>query len=363
MKLDDVVNWLSRTHGQSGRDRQGCLIREAATATCGLALLASLVAGFGATPASAATSTLTSGLPGPAVSTIGLPVLTPGAPQVPLPPATPGCYLYSSGHWVLRACLSPASVLRQGPPPLVAVGEFPPGISTGPQGSGAIVLDGSYVADYSIGDSSGSESDTTYGPNAWSLQDNTNDFAGLNGHTDWVQFAFQDFGSWDRTCIWQVDVTVANATNNAAGYDPTGCYGAAQAPVSIWGYDYRNPNGPPTLGMLTLTNSGIYQASVALDIYGLASNGNWVAASGGILGSGGGSQAVFSPGWREAQEVGATDCYFGPPCSSGKLPSSTSVFTSNVTAESSNLTTPFLPTLFFGKSRHWAYVEYLSTAP
>jgi hypothetical protein len=85
---------------------------------------------------------------------------------------------------------------RQGLPPRVAAGQAPPGITfAGAKGSGSTALDGSYVFALGINNSSGSEADTTYGSNVWSVQDNTNFFRGNNGHTDWVQFAFQYFGS------------------------------------------------------------------------------------------------------------------------------------------------------------------------
>src|ERR1700722_17061118 len=72
-------------------------------------------------------------------------VPSPGTlpPNVPPPPRQRGCYLYSSDHWVSSPCQSSATVLRQGPPPRVAVGQAPPGITfAGVQGSGATALDG-----------------------------------------------------------------------------------------------------------------------------------------------------------------------------------------------------------------------------
>jgi len=294
----------------------------------------------------------------------GIPSPRTLSPKVPPPPRQPGCYLYSSDHWVSSRCLSSTTVLQQGPPPRVAVGKAPPGITfAGAQGSAA--LDGSYVFDLGINDSSGSETDTSFGSNAWSVQDNTNVFAGNNGHKDWVQFAFQYFGSGTpNTCIWQVDVNVARATHNKQGYYPTGCYAMSAAPETIWGFDYHNI-GLPFLGVETVTISGETQASVYPDQFGLESGNNWNAASGGILGAGGGSQAVFSPGWEEDQAVSVSDCdlYFDPICNQGKLPSGTSEFASAVTGESSNLSTPSTPALTWVKGDHTAFVQFTSSVP
>jgi hypothetical protein len=295
-------------------------------------------------------------------------VPSPGtpSPKVPAPPRKQGCYLYSSDRWVSNPCLSSTTVLHRGAPPRVAVGAAPPGITfAGVKGSGSTALDGSYAFDLGINDASGSETDTTYGSNAWSVQDNTNFFKGNNGHTDWVQFAFQYFGSGTpQTCIWQVDVTVARATHNKSGYNPTGCYAMSAGPETVWGWDFHNL-GLPLLGVETLTISGEIQASVWPDIFGLQSKNNWNSASGGILGAGGGSQAVFSPGWQEDEAVGVSDCdtYFDPICNQGKLPSGTTEFASSVTAESSNLSTPATPKLSWVTGHHATYVQYLANIP
>ena len=295
-------------------------------------------------------------------------VPSPGtlSPKVPPPPRKQGCYLYSSDRWVSSPCLSSATVRRQGPPPRVAVGGAPPGITfAGARGSGSTALDGSYAFDLGINSSAGSETDTRSGSNAWSVQDNTNFFKGNNGHTDWVQFVFQYFGSGTpQTCIWQIDVTVARATHNKSGYNPTGCYSMSAGPETVWGWDFHN-SGLPLLGVETLTISGQMQASVWPDIFGLHNGKNWNSASGGILGAGGGSKAVFSPGWQEDEAVGVSDCdtYFDPICDQGKLPSGTTEFASSVTAESSNLSTPSTPKLSWVTGHHAAYVQYLANVP
>ncbi len=354
----------SKARRGPGPDRPGGRLRRAAAATGGLALLAGLAAGLGATSAAATPTAANSHVTPPRGSgkaPVGVPT-----PKAPAPPRKPGCYLYSSNRWVSNPCLSSTAVGRQGPPPRVAVGSAPPGVTfAGAKGSGSTALDGSYAFDLGINDPSGSERDTSFGSNAWSLQDNTNFFTGSNGHTDWVQFVFQYFGSGTpNTCIWQIDVTVARATHNVSGYNPTGCYAMSAGPETIWGWDWHNL-GVPLLGVETLTLSGELQASVWPDIYGLESGHRWNAASGGILGAGGGSKAVFSRGWQEDEAVGASDCdtFFDPICNQGALPSGTSEFASGVTGESSNLSTLTTPKLSWVTGHHTAYVQYLANVP
>ena len=294
-------------------------------------------------------------------------VPSPGtlSPKVPPPPRKQGCYLYSSDQWVS----SPACPALRSAPGSAAAGRG----GEGPSGHHLRRREGKrrhrpgrqLRFDLGINDSSGSETDTSYGSNAWSVQDNTNFFKGTNGHTDWVQFVFQYFGSGTpNTCIWQIDVTVARATHNASGYDPTGCYAMSAGPETVWGWDFHNA-GIPLLGVETVTISGETQASVWPDLFGLESGHNWNAASGGILGAGGGSKAVFSPGWQEDEAAGVSDCdtYFDPICNQGKLPSGTTEFASSMTAESSNLSTPSTPKLTWVSGHHTAYVQYLANVP
>src|SRR5262249_23535751 len=63
---------------------------------------------------------------------------------------------------------------------------------------------------------------TTSTPNTFSIQLNTNRFTTTYGGTGWVQFVYQTAtpSTKERLCVWKVDVGVANATNNASGYDP-----------------------------------------------------------------------------------------------------------------------------------------------
>jgi hypothetical protein len=308
-------------------------------------------------------------------------------PPAPPPPAEPGCYTYSRlelpgaaslpGQWLSTPCLSSATVLQEGPPPTTPpLGVEIPSGATGPNGgTGGVSLNGSYVFDAAVDEGSGTEYNTAVpdnsgGSNQWSVQNNTNRFTGLNGQKDWVQFVFQNYGgSSEAACIWQNDVTVAAATSNKQGYNATGCYALPRpgpGPETLWGAVVPPQPGtayPDELEIETLTEAGVLQSSVAPDLYGLGNAGNWTAASGGLLGAGGGSEAVFPYGWIEDNAVQVTDCsYFAPPCTAGPLPAGTEEFLSNVTAESSNLFPLSYPTLTWELADHAALIHYESAS-
>jgi hypothetical protein len=354
--------------------------------------LAGLVAAFGvwaAPPAAQAASSQAPSPPGvsiPAAPANSLP-RAERTPPAPLPPIEPGCYTYlhvrspsdrsSKGRWVSTQCLSTVKVLREGPPPTTPpLGVEIPSSAPGPnRGTRGVALNGSYVFDLAVDEGSGTEYDTPVpgnsgGSNQWSVQNNTNDFAGTNGHVDWVQFVFQNFGgSSEAACIWQNDVTIANATNNAQGYTPTGCYALPRpgpGPETIWGAVLPHPPGailPDFLLLETVTEAGVVQSSIAPDLYGLGKAGNWTAASGGLLGAGGGSEAVFPTGWLEDNVVQVTDCsYFARPCTAGPLPAGTQEFLSGVTGESSNLFPVMYPALTWELSDHAALIHYESAS-
>ena len=348
--------------------------------------------GWAPVAAQAASPLATSAPVEPAVSIPAAPAdapapVPPSAPTAPLPPIEPGCYTYShvgsasdtssQGKWVSTPCLSSASVLREGPPPTTPpLGIELPSSAPGPNGlPGGGTLNGSYVFDLAVDEGSGTEYDTPVpgnsgGSNQWSVQNNTNVFAGINGHNDWVQFVFQNFGgSSEAACIWQNDVTIAQATANAQGYTPTGCYALPRpgpGPEIIWGAVIGHVPGanlPDYLLLETVTEAGVMQSSIAPDLYGLGNAGKWTAASGGLLGAGGGSEAVFPAGWIEDNAVQVTDCsYFAPPCTAGPLPATTAEFSSAVTAESTNLFPLIYPPLTWELSHHAAVIHYESAS-
>jgi hypothetical protein len=84
--------------------------------------------------------------------------------------------------------------------------------------------------------------DSKYGNDAFSIQVNTNWFPASNKNTGWVQFVLQSKpGVNDVLCLWLVDVTVALATANAAGYTPT-CVTVPKQRF-VWGPGDTFPSG------------------------------------------------------------------------------------------------------------------------
>jgi hypothetical protein len=292
------------------------------------------------------------------------PAVTPPPPL----PQVPGCYTYSTAkkRWLTEDCLPKSVVLKQGPPPS-ASGQAPPGLetttaSTPPTSHGKkILLDGSDVLDLGSYTGSSTVVDNHYGQGGFSVQNNTNYFHGTNGDTDWVQFVFQNFVSSNRACIWQIDVTVANATHNNSGYDPTGCYTMTAGPEIVWGASDRTPG---LLEMYTVTETGVNQGTVQKDLNGMGEQ--WTAASGGILGAGGGSELLFPKGWSEYNALTITDCsYFivsTADCPSRPvLPSGSKEFASGVTGESSNLYSSATPARHTEDSGHDVFIDYTMT--
>jgi hypothetical protein len=170
--------------------------------------------------------------------------------------------------------------------------------------------------------------------------------ASKSGDLGWVQFVYQQFATGkvgtgsSRLCVWNVDVTIAWATNNAAGYAPTCIYpsatetvapldgaGAANGAAEVIGYVQCPTAGSDagcTLWVVaqlpwspdTLADSGWWAVS-APDLMGLA--GNWTNVSGTILGSGGGNKAVFT-GSQFQNVLRAYSCYTSPTSATGYTP-------------------------------------------
>jgi hypothetical protein len=165
--------------------------------------------------------------------------------------------------------------------------------------------------------------DSLFGKDAFSIQLNTNFFSANNGNTGWVQFVLQSRpNATDILCVWQVDVTVANATSNASGYSPT-CVNVPKL-RTVWGPDDPFPEGgkrttfvgpgaaitekSEVAGYLDDTQRGrpvrltawayvpwapfqAYAVTVN-DQYGL--RGRWTEVSGDVMGLGNGSRANFT---------------------------------------------------------------------
>jgi hypothetical protein len=189
---------------------------------------------------------------------------------------------------------------------------------------------------------------------------NTGVFAGTNGDEDWVQFVDQDFGptNSNRTCIWNIDITVANATNNTMGYTPYSCFsfsGFPADPLAMYGGVEPGDAGLFLVMAYRLFNTTTdqleptaYLAEVAPDIYGLGAPDVFDAASGSIYGAGGGSRALFPIPTTVTTEVSVSGCLSdlfvsgvsGSCAGDILLPPNpgASVWPSYVTGETNNLT-------------------------
>jgi hypothetical protein len=114
------------------------------------------------------------------------------------------------------------------------------------------------------------EIDSKNGTGAFSLQDNTNPFVGIDRHLDRVQFVYQttNGGTSGIACVWQIDLTIPKF----GGYNPTGCAGGTSPNVTtqravccIEGFEL-----PGLLGMVVAAPSdGTALAAVWPDLYGL----------------------------------------------------------------------------------------------
>jgi hypothetical protein len=221
-------------------------------------------------------------------------------PKLPPPPAPViGCYVNTKNGWRSTPCATDAFIRSNFVHPdaqLTASSAATPKLVFGqiavtlPQvGS---VTDGTTANKFSL-------QETT---NLWTVAPGNPTGA---GDTAAVQFVIQSNGSTSGVCIWQVDVTTQSYPNT--------CVTAQQRSGNIRAFDsgnvagYINSNGTVTMvAQLSWVPSGALNqyAVVASDTFGLA--GNWSAVSGGMLGMGGGSQAVFTNTEMFTEAVGST---------------------------------------------------------
>jgi hypothetical protein len=199
---------------------------------------------------------------------------------VPAPPHVVGCYRYVNHTWVRVACDTQAFIKAHFPHPelLAGVGgRFKTSTSR-------FTL--SVVSAKAINTQGGSESDSSAGAGAYSLQDNAF-FTGGNGQPDGVQFTDQTelfLGTrLNGVCVWQVDITTQNYASNCSSI--------------LSGHQVQYVEGVAEGGTLTVaaaSGSSWAVATVVPDTYGLGVGHRWNNSSGSILGYGGGSEAVFS---------------------------------------------------------------------
>jgi hypothetical protein len=213
-------------------------------------------------------------------------------PRIPLPPAKPGCYHHEPNGWKEIPCATDAE--RSQYPYLnhslsILSTEKP----SGPDKDHTLPVVYGEVKIFF--DSVGSIKDDHYGPNAFSLQSNTNFFEGNNGHQDWVQFTDQSFpGKKDLLCIWNIDTTTQNYSRTCPQPVQTvraGGFVSGDKPII---QAFSSPGLLTALFFLPWTQDGDSHpyAAVAVDEYGLY--GNWNEVSGWVLGYGDGSHLILS---------------------------------------------------------------------
>jgi len=216
--------------------------------------------------------------------------------KLPAPPDQVGCYRYTAGNgWHRRPCLSSVYVLAHFPHPAIGGSAPVVGVQEGAVAPGphAVWLPPSKPLEISwlrADDIAfGSESDTSLGPDAYSMQINTNGF-GLGG-ADWVQFVNQSRPvnagtrgfNLSLVCVWQNDFLLSKPLQ------PTGCstYSGSFAEIEGWASE-------GTLGVAVANPGGTSSiAGIVPDQYGLGTGLNWNFTSGSLLGYSG-SQAVFT---------------------------------------------------------------------
>jgi hypothetical protein len=266
------------------------------------------------------------------------------------PPARAGCYRDTRNGWQAIPCASEAYIRAHFPHPELEAAIKPKVATT----THARLVWGQIAVSFSV---AGAESDSKYGPNAWSFQDNTNAFRGNNGDADSVQFTDQSqSGYQDLVCIWNVDTTkqvyhstCVNAPRTRSGGIQAGDYPSVAGTVVKGSGHFLN-----VTAYLPWTPAPSLWATVANDEYGLASN--WHEVSGTVLGLGKGSHATFQKA-ALYDEVEAAACYGDIPGPSAGFPNcrhkhpleSTDIAgTSGLTEETNNLVRAgSAPSVFF----------------
>jgi len=303
----------------------------------------------------------------------------------PRPPNVLGCYEYNkkvivpgTAVWRKVPCLTAAEMLRLSHPQFLGIQSksilvVKPGNKIAGQVAGFISGDISV----SMGPGYISEYDTSFGVGSYSVQLNTNYFNEqcsplttwpepngpvympdtasnlsplkpicIAGSRAWVQFVFQEIFKKRNNaaaCIWNIDVT-RKLYNYPYTY--TICVRVANglnlgvSPITISGGAQNH------LLSLVLTQEDLSFAVVAPDWYGLclnsSTNCSWNQVSGGVMGQGSLSTAIFGPTTTEQVTIGASSCDdFLGGCSTFAAPiNPLRAFAVNaaVTGESTNLT-------------------------
>lgn len=265
-------------------------------------------------------------------------------PNLPPPPSRVGCYRRAeTGRWESVPCISQEWLRENVPPPVGGYGKIY-GIGYGTTAKSPVITTAFVTVQFV---KFSGETDTIFGDGAYSIQTNTNGFTGNNNHNDWVQFAYQNFPNGETPfsglCTWVIDLTTWDYWTHTVCTEPPVEPLSSSYSATVIGYSYRSMviTAAPSwwqwlLATVAILPHGIY-AVVAPDAFNL--HANWHSVSGTILGTGGGSEAVFTSPTAVTTTVAASSCTglpaTSPFCLSGNAASY--YYTSGITAESNNL--------------------------
>jgi hypothetical protein len=221
-----------------------------------------------------------------------------GKKVLPAPPQKGGCYRHTT-EWQEVPCMSEEELARIPHPEAVN------GLLKSPAPPAGKAL---FNAELNINMVQfGSEVDTKYGNNNFTLQLNTNWFGGSDNQTYWVQFTHEAGGGTNPAalCIWNINLETkdygqTNGNTNCIPVDLT--RGPQTGDVAVLQGFAIPPQSGGSIGLLTLvavipwpsggTAAPDVFAMSTPDVYDLG--GNWNYIQGGIIGLGFGSQAQFN---------------------------------------------------------------------
>ena len=202
--------------------------------------------------------------------------------RIPVPPHRLGCFRYGPNGWRRVVCDTRGYINKHIPRPEVLAGlSGGVKVSDGKRHTSG-PIDVSVITAQLVDGQFTGEHDTTWGPNAASLQDNEF-FIGNNKQQDGVQFTDQTISGNNNVCVWQIVIPPQSYTSNCN---------------TVLGGDSINAvEGAAYGGILTVAaasfGNGTAIAVNVPDLYGLGAGKRWNNSSGGVLGYGGGSHAVY----------------------------------------------------------------------
>ena len=241
--------------------------------------------------------------PNPASSPVSKPrMIRLGTKLIPAAPAKSRCYRHRT-QWEETPCASLDEISHlPHPAGNPAIYETPKPGFISPQAS---------EAEFNVLQLAGRK-DSGYQNDAFSLQLNTNQFIGANGHQYWVQFTLQSNipKTPDYLCIWSIDTTTGDYGNNPnlPNYGATGCIkvdsvrqpgkgddAAFSASVGSGSINFYATLPWATNPIADAPNTAPDAYSISMpDKFGLGSSANWHDIDGGFLGVGNQSKENFT---------------------------------------------------------------------